>query len=382
MQRLSALVPAAGLSSRMQGFKPLLPLGGESVLGRVVGALRAAGVEDVVVVAGHRGGETAAEAARLGVKSVHNPEYRQGMFSSVKAGMSALDPACEAFFVLPVDVPLVRPASLRRLIGAKGGRDLVYPVFGGTRGHPPLVSGALRAELAAHPGEGGLRAALEDACAAGRSVLEVEVPDANVLFDMDTPKDYQRAQGRLRRLGYPNREEAGELLRLRQVPPKGLAHARAVARVALAMGLALNAAPERRKHGALLDLDLVESCAMLHDIAKGEPGHEAAGGRLLFSAGFPQAAGIVAAHRDIDLGPDDPLTEREIVFLADKLVSCDRLVSVERRFQEKLDLFGADPQAALAIEGRRRRALGVLARVEAEAGCAVGTLCSAARLGS
>ena len=160
MERLAAIVLAAGRSSRMGALKPLTDVNGRTVLERAVGAFTQAGVDDVVVVAGHRRDEVAAGATAAGARVVTNPAYDQGMYSSLRVGVQALDLAVTRFFVLPADIPLVRPETIGRLIRqgriARGGAaEVVYPLWDGAEGHPPLLSGALRAEIrAADPPEG------------------------------------------------------------------------------------------------------------------------------------------------------------------------------------------------------------------------------------
>jgi putative nucleotidyltransferase with HDIG domain len=360
--RIGALVLAAGLSSRMDGFKPLMPLRDSTVLGWVTRTLRKAGVEDILVVAGHKAGEVYAEAARLSINCVINRDFEQGMFSSVLTGIASLPPDIDALLVLPVDIPLVRFQTIRALAERFEDLPVLYPTFLGERGHPPIIASQCLPYILAWSGDGGLRGALQDM----EKILgadELPVADANILFDLDTPMDYREALRRIRRLGRPTPEEARALLEIVCVNERGLAHARAVARISLALAAALN-----DTRGWPLDMDLTESAALLHDIAKKRKNHEAEGGRLLDSFGFPDAARIVEAHRDISIPDIVPITEREVVYLADKLVSGDSPISIHRRFQEKLDRFGHDPQAFSAISGRRDRALAMLKRVERETG--------------
>jgi CTP:molybdopterin cytidylyltransferase MocA len=367
-ERLAAIVPAAGLGSRMRAVKPLLPLGPQTALARVVRLFREAGVSDVVVTVGHEAQAVAAEAMACGVLVVHNENYLAGMFSSVQAGISALPEEVEAFFVLPVDVPLVRPAVLRLLAQALGSAQAgvlaARPTFRGRPGHPPLISRlalpAILDHAGNHGGQGGLAGAL--AMLPG-GVLDVAVYDAGVLMDMDRRSDYRRILARLERLEVPTRAECAAFLA--GMSGRGLAHARAVARCAVTMGEAVNAgrpAPRR------LDLELVRHAALLHDIAKGSPGHEAEGGRLLAAWGFSRAAEVVAAHRDPVPTEGEPVNEREVVALADKLARGARPVSIEERFDEKLRRFAHDPEAVAAILRRRDNALRVKARIEAETG--------------
>jgi CTP:molybdopterin cytidylyltransferase MocA len=190
-----AIILAAGFSSRMGRHKPLLPLGGFTLLERAARLFRSAGVENVLAVAGHRRGETRAEASRLGLACKENPTPEAGMFSSVLAGLRALPAEARAFFLLPVDIPLVRPGTVRALLAARNEAPerepgVVYPVHGGERGHPPLIDAGLVPAIlrhAARGGAGGLRPVLEAAPA-----LDVPVGDPGILLDMDTPEAYAR----------------------------------------------------------------------------------------------------------------------------------------------------------------------------------------------
>jgi CTP:molybdopterin cytidylyltransferase MocA len=374
MPRISAVILAAGLSSRLGVHKPLVALGGASLLERVAGLFSAMGVTDVIAVAGCRDQETAAEAERLSglgmpLRCVRNERFAEGMFSSVAAGLAALPSGCDAFFVLPVDIPLVRRQTLRWLLEglAAHGRDdrpaVLYPVFGGLRGHPPLLDARLAPPVLAHPGAGGLAGALAELEAGGAAVaLDVPVADANIHFDVDTPQDLLAARRRVERLDIPAPAEAEALLMRFGAGERGLGHGRGVARAALALARALNA------RGANLDLELTEAAGLLHDIAKGAAGHEQVGATLLEGLGFAPLARIVAAHRDIAPQDSPEITERELVYLADKLVRGSARVPVAQRFQEKLDAFADDPEVAAAIRRRLTNALAMQARVEAAAG--------------
>ncbi len=189
---LAALILAAGYSSRLGAWKPLQPLGRSNFLEEAVLRFRAAGVDNIRVVAGHRARELAPVLHKLGVRMVFNPDYDQGMFASVRAGVSSLKSACTAFFLLPVDIPLVQPRTIMALRQAyhHSGALIVYPRFKGRRGHPPLISATCVANLPPEY-EGGLRDFLSPY---GGAALDLEVEDEAVLLDCDTPADYQRLQ--------------------------------------------------------------------------------------------------------------------------------------------------------------------------------------------
>lgn len=192
-----AVILAAGFSTRMKAFKPLLPFGRTSVLGHVVASWKAAGVADILVVAGHNAALVARECDRLGTAFAVNPHPEDGMFSSVRTGLLAgagRYPGAGWFGVHPVDIPLVRPSTLASLVAAAAepGVELLVPVHGTDgcvrQGHPPLLSRALAADVCAWRGDGGLRAALE-----GVRRGTVLVDDPFLDSDMDEPGDYERA---------------------------------------------------------------------------------------------------------------------------------------------------------------------------------------------
>lgn len=195
-QKVGAVILAAGFSSRMADFKPLLPLDGTSLLGFVARTLRRSGLTDILAVAGHRAGEVQAEAARLSLYCAFNPDFSQGMFSSVLVGMNALPQGLDAVLVLPVDIPLVRPRTIRELCGRAGQCPVCYPTFQGKRGHPPLIDAGLLPDIAAWPGDNGLAGALR-AVEQRLGAQEAAVADENILFDLDTPEDYRQARLRL-----------------------------------------------------------------------------------------------------------------------------------------------------------------------------------------
>jgi len=200
--RLSAVIPCAGLSSRMKRFKPLLTLGGRPIIVHVIETLRSASPEEIIAVTGHRADELEAIVLRAGARVARNPEYAQGMFSSVCVGVKNLAENCDAFLLLPADICLVRSATIRRLaeVGRRQPGRIVYPLFLGRRGHPPVIPSDLIPPILAYTGEGGLRAVLADQ---QDRALEVPVADENILFDMDRPEDYVTAAERFARLHDP-----------------------------------------------------------------------------------------------------------------------------------------------------------------------------------
>lgn len=362
MTRLAAIVPAAGLSSRMGRFKPFLPLGEKTVLERVVGLFDLNGIDRVIVVTGKRGDEVGEVARRVGADAAHNPDFEQGMYSSILAGVRALPDDVDGFFVLPADIPLVRRETVLQLLHVfdRERPAVLYPRFRGERGHPPLIDSKLLSDILDHDGTGGLRTVLQRH---EPDAFDLDVADCGILHDLDTPEDYEAALASVGR-EYPTSEECAQLWSMSGGTGHVMRHCMAVTRVAEALCTALN----ERQGMPFLDIGLVRGAALVHDIGKGTKRHEEAGAELLLSHGFLAAAEIVRVHFDLDLPDDAPVTEREVVFLADKLVRCDQPVAMEDRYLEKMEMYAEEPGAVPAIEGRLERARKVLARFDSEMG--------------
>ncbi len=187
--RFSAIILAAGFSKRMGRFKPLLPLGDTSIIGHVVNQFREAGVNDIRVVVGHKRERLEPVLAKLRVISLYNSNFRDGMFSSVVAGVSSLEPEIEAAFILPVDIPLVDSDTISHLMKMynQADRQILRPCFKGRRGHPPLIPRLYFKDILTWNGEGGLKVVLWQKMS---QTMLVEVPNKDILFDVDTPDDY------------------------------------------------------------------------------------------------------------------------------------------------------------------------------------------------
>jgi CTP:molybdopterin cytidylyltransferase MocA len=195
---IGAVILAAGASTRMGQPKAGLPLGrcGHTVLSMGVGALLAAGVPRLVVVAGAHP-EVVRHALRVRdgrVRIVDHPEWTQGQLSSMLCGLEAIDqPFLEAVLVTLVDVPLVAPATVRALMRAwrTSGAPIVRPACGDQHGHPVLFGRRLFAELRAAPIETGAKPVVR---AHAHELLNLPVEDEGAFLDLDVPEDYERAQ--------------------------------------------------------------------------------------------------------------------------------------------------------------------------------------------
>ena len=342
----------------MGEFKPLLTFGDSTVLERDITLFRDAGIEDVRVVIGHRAGDLLPLVERLRARPVLNERYSDGMFYSVLAGVESLGADVEAFFLLPVDIPLVGRRTIALLAEAfrRGEGSILYPSFYGKRGHPPLIAARFRREILAWNGEGGLKSFLSrhDSEAA-----DVETEDESILLDMDTLAEYDRLRSAWRKNAIPTAEECEKLLvKSFSAETPLVEHCRRVAKLAVFLAKKLNEA------GCRLDTDLIESAALLHDLAKGKPNHASEGARILDEMGFPEIARIVGAHMDISIASEEPIGAAEILYLADKMTSRSRYVPVEERFEPRMRSSIADPEIRNAVSVRLENALRIKSRLE------------------
>jgi molybdenum cofactor cytidylyltransferase len=163
--------------------KALLPWGDSTLLEHALTVIRAVGVDDMVVVLG-----PATEQLALGVKTVVNPTPESGRSASIRLGVSALQEV-EAILIQSVDQPTSREV-IDALFNASG--EVVVPTYGGRRGHPIVLSGALRRELESLSEETqGLRSVVRS-----HEVTEVAVEDESVTWNLNDPEAYAAAMAR------------------------------------------------------------------------------------------------------------------------------------------------------------------------------------------
>jgi molybdenum cofactor cytidylyltransferase len=177
--------------------KLALPLGGRTVLEHVIAALRAGGVDRVVVVVGPHTPELVPLAEAAGAEVCPQPEPTAHMRDTVEHGLRWLEeryrPTPEQTWLLaPADLPALDAYvvwALRSAHAAQPWRSVVVPVYEGRRGHPTLIAWRHVAGLRAHPAGAGINAYLR---LHADETLELPVAGTAGLFDLDTPEDYER----------------------------------------------------------------------------------------------------------------------------------------------------------------------------------------------
>jgi molybdenum cofactor cytidylyltransferase len=205
---LAAIILAAGDSTRMGTPKALLPdPDGRPFAARIVRTFAAANITDIVIVTGSQHAAIvdaiAADRASVTPAFVLNPQPSLGQVSSLWIGLDAAEklaapkphggedgPGLEGVLVTPVDIPMVRPSTIRQVIETwqRTHAPVVRPAVGARHGHPVLFDRALFDALRHAPLTEGARAVVH---ASGDRVVNVPVDDEGCLVDVDTPADYE-----------------------------------------------------------------------------------------------------------------------------------------------------------------------------------------------
>ena len=189
---ISAIVLAAGESKRMGRPKQLLEWRGRPLLQHALESLINSAVDEIILVLGHEADRIREALPALPIKIVINPDYQQGMASSLRRGLLATDRSSEAFLVLLADQPGIGPEIVNTIIRsfrqADPKRGLVRPVYRGRRGHPVLIGAQYRKEALRLTGDVGARQILMNH---PEDILEVEMESDVILRDIDTPDEYQ-----------------------------------------------------------------------------------------------------------------------------------------------------------------------------------------------
>jgi molybdenum cofactor cytidylyltransferase len=185
---VDAVILAAGLSTRAGRWKMALPLGDRTVLQRCVDSVRET-ARRIWVVTGWQAGRVAALLHDdPKVELVPNPHYRQGMFSSVQAGLARVQ--APRAFLTPGDYAFIAPTVYDRMLQVQA--EIVLPTYRGKKGHPVLLGQTAIAEILALPGDAILRDYIQ-----GRGFAALAVEEDGILLDVDTPQDYEALRARL-----------------------------------------------------------------------------------------------------------------------------------------------------------------------------------------
>lgn len=371
--KIGAVIVAAGLSSRMKDFKPMLALGEDqnTIIRTAIRTLHQAGVEQIVVVTGRDAPLLVQHLSDCAVRCIHNENYADSdMFASACMGFSALKETIDRVFFLPVDVPLFAKRTLEVMLRFMecADCDILNPLCGGKKGHPVLIRKNVIPGLLEFTGEGGLRGAI-DSLDCQKETLEIH--DRGTILDADHPEDYERlkeyacSEEYLRREAplcgegclqcrdteadsIPKQEKCMEMLKTAGTPDAVVEHCLAVSETAAALAHRLNSLG-----GPHLNEARLSAAGLLHDIDRSQADHAAAGAARLTQAGYLCLAYLVAQHMELS-SERAGLNEASLLWLADKCCEGSRLVSPAERFAAKEKRYAGNPSALERVKRNRR----------------------------
>jgi molybdenum cofactor cytidylyltransferase len=184
------MILAAGESKRMGRVKQLLPFRGSTLLGQTMETLLQSQAAEIVVVLGYQAEKIIPQIAREPVKIVVNPDFEQGMSSSIKYGLGHISEAADGVMIVLGDQPLIEKETIDLLIEKHRQSDcgIILPVYKGMRGHPVIFKMRYKDELLRLTGDIGGKEIVERHPS---DVLEVEVDSEGVVISIDVVSDYQ-----------------------------------------------------------------------------------------------------------------------------------------------------------------------------------------------
>lgn len=205
--KISGILLAAGLSTRMGEPKQLLPFGSSTIIETVVDNLLGSKLDEVIVVIGHEADKIQARLQHKPLRSVFNPDYRSGMLTSAQCGVQAISDSADAFALSLVDQPFITSDLINRVIDAytQTDRGIVLPSYNYRRGHPVIFNRRYAADILALSQEsGGVKSLF------GKypdDIHYVTVDTDRVLRDIDDRNDYEEALGKMTQLTSASRQK-------------------------------------------------------------------------------------------------------------------------------------------------------------------------------
>lgn len=186
-----AILLAAGESKRMGALKQILPFGKSTVIETVIDSLLGSDIEKVRVVLGYRAEEILGVIGNRKADIIINKNYKNGMLSSIKCGISSLPKDAEAFLLCLADQPSIMVSDINKLIEVykKSGKGIVIPTYNAKRGHPIIFDRKYIDDIINLEEDGdGLR---EVVWKNSGNILEVALENEYILKDMDVVEEYE-----------------------------------------------------------------------------------------------------------------------------------------------------------------------------------------------
>lgn len=320
------------MSSRMNGFKPLMKIGKYSMAEWLIINFRQMGIKDIVFVSGYNADLLEEQFKKWNISFIKNEKYESTqMLDSVKIGLTFMQDKCNKIIITPVDAPLVKTSTIEKIM--KVDEEIVIPTCQGKKGHPILLGTNIASEVLYYDGDNGLKGAIANS---KYSICYIETSDEAILNDIDTREDYQQvlkmySQELPKGCVLPDQVQIAAIWEQYQVPDHIRNHMQAVTKLAMEMEENL------RRAGIILNQKLIYAGAMLHDLCRTTPKHEEKAADELKRLGYPELAELIKVHHTGEENMDiDILTETSLVFLADKMILGASRFTIEERFAASL----------------------------------------------
>jgi molybdenum cofactor cytidylyltransferase len=194
---LSAIVLAAGMSTRMGQNKLLLLFKGKPLIAHAVDTLLASEIDEIIVVLGNEADKVQEKLRGRQVRLIENPDFREGLSTSVRAGVTAVSRQADGIMVYLADQPLLEPADVNRILRAfvhakNAGKSIVVPFFDRQRGNPVLLDSSYREAILGVVGDIGCKGVIKRY---PDQVFVLQMESDHVIRDMDTIEEYEVVLG-------------------------------------------------------------------------------------------------------------------------------------------------------------------------------------------
>jgi molybdenum cofactor cytidylyltransferase len=195
IKKTAGIILAAGSGSRMGKTKQLLTFDGTTLLGRVMKTAGESNLDEIIVVLGHDAGNIMKTINFSGIKTIINIDYAKGQSTSLIKGLKAVSPSSAGAMFLLSDQPLITAAIINHMITAFQATDapIIIPFCKGRRGNPVIISRALFPKLSSLSSDTGARVIFDEY---KNSIEKVDIENDAILFDVDTPMDYENLLAR------------------------------------------------------------------------------------------------------------------------------------------------------------------------------------------
>ena len=196
--KIAGLVLAAGKSTRMGANKLLADLGGKPLVRHCVEALTASNLRELIVVTGKDSDGVKAALEPFAVTFIHNPQFAEGLSSSLNRGLGTVPADAEGVLICLGDMPLVDVKTVNQLVATfdpAEHRSICVPTFEGKRGNPVLWGRQHFKALSSLAGDQGGKRLMDSL---GDEIFEVAVSSKGILLDVDTPDALQEIKSVLK----------------------------------------------------------------------------------------------------------------------------------------------------------------------------------------